>query len=111
MNYSFRDLESRPLILAGVMSLLLLPFSMTAGMAQALPADGQSATARLEASPRHGEWVTYDAGGGDLVQAWVTYPERSGPAPVVVVIHDIRAMSDWARAVGDPARHDRQTSL
>ena len=73
------------------------------GDAQSLPADGDNATARLEASPRHGEWVTYDAGGGDEVQAWVTYPERSDDAPVVVVIHDIRAMSDWARAVAYPS--------
>ena len=40
------------------------------------------------------------------MQAWVAYPERSDPAPVVVVIHDIRAMSDWARAVGDQLAAD-----
>ena len=99
-------LRSRPPLLAGVLSLLLLPLSPTLGMAQTLPADGTTATARLEASPRHGEWVMYDAGGGDRVQAWVAYPERSDPAPVVVVIHDIRAMSDWARAVGDQLAAD-----
>jgi len=88
------------------MSVLLLPLSPMLGMAQSLPADGATATARLEASPRHGEWITYDAGGGDRVQAWVAYPERSDPAPVVVVIHDIRAMSDWARAVGDQLAAD-----
>jgi carboxymethylenebutenolidase len=88
------------------MSVLLLPLSPMLGMAQSLPADGATATARLEASPRHGEWITYDAGGGDQVQAWVAYPERSDPAPVVVVIHDIRAMSDWARAVGDQLAAD-----
>ena len=117
MTYAFPDLRSRPrttsgtdlrvrMLLAGVMSLVLLPVSPTAGTAQRLPADGETATARLEASPRHGEWVWYDAGGGDRVQAWVTYPERSDPAPVVVVIHDIRAMSDWARAVGDQLAAD-----
>ena len=121
MNYSFPDLRLRTratsrsraasgvmgrTLLAGVMSLLLLPLSPTLGMAQSLPADGATATARLEASPRHGEWITYDAGGGDRVQAWVAYPERSDAAPVVVVIHDIRAMSDWARAVGDQLATD-----
>ena len=106
MTGSFLDLRSRPVLVAGVMSLLLPPLSATGATAQALPADGENATARLEASPRHGEWVTYDAGGGDRVQAWVTYPERSDPAPVVVVIHDIRAMSDWARAVGDQLSAD-----
>jgi carboxymethylenebutenolidase len=92
--------------LAGAMSLMLLPFSPTTGVAQQLPAGATTATARLDASPRHGEWVMYDAGDGDRVQAWVTYPERSDAAPVVVVIHDIRGMSDWARAVGDQLSAD-----
>ena len=106
MTYTFPGLRSRPPLLAGVLSLLLLPLSPALAQAQNLPADGTTATARLEASPRHGEWINYDAGGGDMVQAWVAYPERSDPAPVVVVIHDIRAMSDWARAVGDQLAAD-----
>ena len=91
---------------AGAMSLIVFPLSPALGVAQRLPADGTTATARLDASPRHGEWVMYDAGDGDQVQAWVTYPERSDAAPVVVVIHDIRAMSDWARAVADQLSAD-----
>ena len=106
MTHTFLGLRSRPPLLAGALSLLLLPLSPTLGLAQSLPADGTTATARLEASPRHGEWINYDAGGGDQVQAWVVYPERNDPAPVVVVIHDIRAMSDWARAVGDQLAAD-----
>jgi carboxymethylenebutenolidase len=98
-------------LLAGLLSLVALPLSATSGSAQDLPADGTTATARLDASPRHGEWITYDAGDGDEVQAWVTYPERSDPAPVVVVIHDIRAMSDWARAVGDQLAADGFISI
>ena len=110
MTHSSPELRTRPrassgvmgrMFLTGFMALMLLPLSPTLGMAQRLPADGTTATARLAASPRHGEWVMYDAGDGDRVQAWVAYPERSDAAPVVVVIHDIRAMSDWARAVGD----------
>jgi carboxymethylenebutenolidase len=31
----------------------------------------------------------------------VVYPERSGPAPVVVVIHEIYALTDWIRGVAD----------
>jgi carboxymethylenebutenolidase len=93
------------------MSLMLLPIAPTSGVAQRLPADASTAAARLDASPRHGEWVMYDAGDGDRVQAWVTYPERSDPAPVVVVIHDIRAMSDWARAVGDQLAADGFISI
>jgi len=68
---------------------------------QALPADNNTALERLESSPRHGEWVTYDAGGGDRVEAWVVYPERSDAAPVVIVIHDIGGLGDWVRSVAD----------
>lgn len=84
-----------PLVL-GLATLAPVPAA-----AQALPADGAGAVARLEASPRHGEWVKVDAGGGDMVDAFVVYPERSDAAPVVVVIHEIFGMSDWVRAVAD----------
>lgn len=66
-----------------------------------LPASETAALDRLNASPRHGEWVDYDAGSGDFVRAWVVFPERSGPAPVVVVIHEIFGLTDWIRAVAD----------
>jgi carboxymethylenebutenolidase len=69
--------------------------------AQALPASDDDVLARLEASPRHGEWVKYDAGAGDSVLAWVVYPERSDAAPVVIVIHEIRGLTDWIRGVAD----------
>ncbi len=69
--------------------------------ARELPADGEQAEARLASSPRHGEWVRYDGGDGDQVSAWVVYPERSDPAPVVVVIHEIYGLSDWIRSVAD----------
>jgi carboxymethylenebutenolidase len=67
--------SARKHFLAGlVLAVTTLPNS---GVAQTLPPDGESATARLEASPRHGEWVTYDAGDGDEVQAWVSYPTET----------------------------------
>jgi len=81
---------------------LAVSFAMAARPAAAqLPASGDDAVDRLEASPRHGEWIRYDAGSGDRVEAWVVYPERSDPAPVVVVIHEIGGLSDWIRAVAD----------
>lgn len=86
-------LSGLPVILA-----LALP-SMAVG--QELPASGEEATSRLDASPRHGEWIMYEAGAGDSVSAWVVYPERSDPAPVVVVIHEIFGLTDWIRAVAD----------
>ncbi len=71
-----------------------------AGQAQGLPASAAEAIARLDASPRHGEWVKFGATGGE-VSAWLVYPERSDKAPVVVVIHEIFGLTDWVRAVTD----------
>jgi carboxymethylenebutenolidase len=86
-------------ILKTVFSLLAVPAGAAA--AQGLPPGEDSAVARLNASSRHGEWVQYDAGGGDSVRAWVVYPERSDQAPVVVVIHEIFGLTDWIRSVTD----------
>lgn len=91
----------RPLLPGVALAALALVLIPASTRAQALPPDGDGAVARLEKSPRHGEWVKYDAGGGDMVEAWVVYPERSDAAPVVVVIHEIFGMSDWVRAVAD----------
>jgi carboxymethylenebutenolidase len=66
----------------------------------ALPASAATAPARLAASPRHGEWVMLDAG-GDSIRAFVVYPERSTPAPVVLVVHEIFGVTQWIRAVAD----------
>jgi carboxymethylenebutenolidase len=86
-------------ILKTVFALLAVPAGAAA--AQGLPPAEDSAVARLNASPRHGEWVKVDAGAGDTVRAWVVYPERSDQAPVVVVIHEIFGLTDWIRSVTD----------
>jgi carboxymethylenebutenolidase len=82
------------LALSGLMSPNL-------GHSQELPPSEDGAIAHLDASPRHGEWVDVDAGNGDMVRAWVVYPERGDSAPVVVVIHEIYGLTDWIRAVAD----------
>ncbi len=92
----------RPMAVAAA-ALLALPLT-AAG--QQLPADEEGALARLDGSPRHGEWVRYDAGEGDTVSAWVVYPERSSRAPVVVVVHEIYGLTDWIRAVADQLAAD-----
>jgi carboxymethylenebutenolidase len=74
---------------------------VAASYGQALPPAEADVAARLASSPRHGEWVRYDAGQGDEVDAWVVYPQRADAAPVVVVIHEIFGLNDWARAVAD----------
>ena len=67
-----------------------------------------TAAARLNQSPRHGEWVTIKAGpqAGDSLRLWVVYPQRSTKAPVVIVIHEIFGLSTWVRSVADQLAAD-----
>lgn len=58
------------------------------------------AKARLEKSPRHGEWVKVQQGKRE-VNSFITYPEVKGKATAVVVIHEIFGLTDWARGVTD----------
>ncbi|HCM29086.1 MAG: hypothetical protein A2Z99_07610 [Treponema sp. GWB1_62_6] len=90
--------------LAGAVALFIT-LSGIAG-AQGLPPAEADVAARLAESPRHGEWVSYDAGQGDRTDAWMVYPERADKAPVVVVIHEIFGLNDWARAVADQLAAD-----
>jgi carboxymethylenebutenolidase len=71
-----------------------------------IPPDASLAPARVLKSPRHGEWAFIPTGEGDSLRSWVVYPERSTKAPVVIVIHDIYGMSDWARSVADQLAAD-----
>jgi carboxymethylenebutenolidase len=58
------------------------------------------AKARLEKSPRHGEWV--DVKNGDrTVHCFIVYPEVKDKATAVIVIHEIFGLTDWARGVAD----------
>src|SRR6184192_1277180 len=58
------------------------------------------AKARLNNSPRHGEWVEIKSG-DRTIKAFVVYPERKDKAPVVIVIHEIFGLSDWVRGIAD----------
>jgi carboxymethylenebutenolidase len=58
------------------------------------------AKARLDASPRHHEYVPLKHG-DRTVQAFVVYPEVKSKAPVVVLIHEIFGLSDWAKEMAD----------
>jgi carboxymethylenebutenolidase len=80
----------RPLLRA---SLLLLPLLCVAHAQD-------WAKARLEASPRHREYVPlkHDS---RTVQALVVYPEVKEKAPVVVMIHEIFGLTDWAKEMAD----------
>jgi len=73
---------------------LLLPLA-------AAPIQAQDwAKARLDASPRHHEYVPLKHG-DRTVQAFVVYPEVKTKAPVIVLIHEIFGLSDWAKEMAD----------
>lgn len=77
--------------LAALLLLTLLP----------IPARAQDwAKARLDASPRHREYVTLHHGSRSL-QAFVVYPEVSKKVPVVILIHEIFGLTDWAKEMAD----------
>lgn len=58
------------------------------------------AKARLEASPRHREYVAIKHD-NRVVQTLIVYPEVSAKAPVVILIHEIFGLSDWAKEMAD----------
>ncbi len=66
-----------------------------------VPARAQDwARVRLDASPRHHEFVAVKYG-ARTVQTFVVYPEVKDKAPVIVLIHEIFGLSDWAREMAD----------
>jgi len=56
--------------------------------------------AKLQKSPRHREWVTvkHDS---RAVETFVAYPEASTKRPVVLIIHEIFGLTDWAQELAD----------
>lgn len=78
-----------------------------AGAADALPPGEEGALARLQKSPRHGEWADVKLpGGGPALRTWVVYPERKDKAPVVIVIQEIFGLTPWIRTVADQLAAD-----
>ncbi len=66
-----------------------------------LPPSGATSRGDLAASPRRSELVDVPRPGSAApIRTWVVYPERS-PAPVVVVVHDLYALSNWVRSIAD----------
>jgi carboxymethylenebutenolidase len=58
------------------------------------------AQAQLKKSSRHREWVTvkHDS---RAVQTFIVYPESKDKKPVVLIIHEIFGLSDWAQELAD----------
>lgn len=88
------------LLVAGAASAQEAPTPGDTG-SLALPPNEAGAAAALADSPRHGEWVDIEVADGSTVKTWVVYPERADHAGVVIVIHEIFGLTDWARAVTD----------
>jgi len=55
---------------------------------------------RIAKSPRHSEWVTVK-NGDRSVATLIVYPESKDKRPVVLVIHEIFGLSDWAQELAD----------
>jgi carboxymethylenebutenolidase len=82
------------------LTLKLLAIALLLPLATA-PLHGQDwAKARLDASPRHHEYVALKHG-DRTVQAFVVYPEVKTKAPVIILIHEIFGLSDWAKEMAD----------
>jgi carboxymethylenebutenolidase len=58
------------------------------------------AVKQLESSSRHQEWVKVQADEKE-VTCFVVYPEIPEKAPVIIVIHENRGLSDWVRSFAD----------
>ena len=69
------------------------------------PSDVQAVDA-LKNSPRHGEMIDVKMPDGQILKTWIVYPMRPGKAGVVIVIHEIYGLSDWARGVADQVAKD-----
>ena len=72
-----------------------------------IPPDEKEAKARLDKTPRHGEFVDITVPGNKVpLKSWIVYPERKEKAPVVIVISEIYGLSDWIRSVADQLAAD-----
>lgn len=55
---------------------------------------------RIAKSPRHSEWASIKHD-GRTVETLIVYPESKDKRPVVLIIHEIFGLSDWAQELAD----------
>jgi len=84
---------------------LQLTFTLAAILVAAQTAAAQEwsqpwARERIAKSPRHSEWVSIKHDGRG-VETLIVYPEAKDKRPVVLVIHEIFGLSDWAQELAD----------
>ncbi len=87
-----------PLILAAL-GLLLAEAPAAALQAHPLPPDDDDAWLRLETTSLNASWVGVDTGGADTVSTWLVRPDRSDPAPVVLIVQEAAGVTEWTQAV------------
>src|SRR5262244_705480 len=81
-------------------TLLLAAVFFTAQFAVAQEWSQPWARERIAKSPRHSEWVSVKHDGRS-VETLMVYPETKDKRPVVLVIHEIFGLSDWAQELAD----------
>src|SRR5260221_752884 len=82
------------------MMLLLSGILLTAQTAAAQEWSQPWARERIAKSPRHSEWVSIKHDGRS-VETLIVYPESKDKRPVVLIIHEIFGLSDWAQELAD----------
>src|SRR5258707_11853567 len=82
------------------MMLLLSGVLLAAQTAAAQEWSQPWARERIAKSPRHSEWVNVKHDGRS-VETLIVYPESKDKRPVVLVIHEIFGLSDWAQELAD----------
>jgi carboxymethylenebutenolidase len=87
-------MRNTTIALAGSLAMLAVLGLPTAALAQ------DWALARLEKSPRHHEWAAVKSG-DRTVHTFVAYPQSAAKSTAVIVIHENRGLTDWARGVAD----------
>src|SRR4029077_20688155 len=83
-----------------VMMILLAAILLAAQTSAAQEWSQPWARERIAKSPRHSEWVTVKHDGRN-VETLIVYPESKDRRPVVLIIHEIFGLSDWAQELAD----------
>jgi carboxymethylenebutenolidase len=96
-----RNMNILPCVLTIFFSTFLFAQDKPSPGHDLFPPGEDGAMAALNKSPRHGEWVDIPYDGKTSLRTWISYPERSDKAPVIVIIHEIFGLSDWIRSVAD----------
>ena len=65
-----------------------------------LPAGAFTASSTIARTTLRHEWVDIPLGGQRL-HTWIEYPNRTDPAPIVIVMSHEAGLDDWMRAVAD----------